>query len=123
MMAGKKTVLIAEDSNLTQKVIRFMLDTHGYDIVAQCINGKDAVAKYGELKPDIVLMDLAMPQMDGIAAIKKIMKINPKANILVISALYNPTMKEDALKAGAKEYIVKPFEISELIESIESMVK
>lgn len=119
MMSKKRKVLIAEDSGLTQKVTLYMLEKQGYEVVGQSMNGEDAVRDYEALKPDIVLMDLAMPKKDGISAIKDILVIDPNARIIAVSALYNPEMKENAMKAGAKDYIIKPFEILELLNAIE----
>lgn len=118
MNNGKK-VLIAEDSDVTQRVLKLMLSKHGYDVVAQCSDGKDAVSEYKKLRPDIVLMDLAMPKKDGISAIKEIIDFDSNARIIAVSALYRPQMKTDALNAGAKEYIIKPFEVSELLSAME----
>ena len=118
-MSKKRTVLIVEDSKTTQIVIKFMLDKHGYEVVAQADNGVDGVEKYKKLKPDIILMDLAMPKKDGLTAIKEIIEFDNNAKIIAVSALYNPKVREDALKAGAISYIVKPFEVSEFIRVIE----
>ena len=115
------SILIAEDSNLTQKVLLFMLKKHGFDVIAQCEDGRTAIDTYKKLKPDIVLMDIAMPEIDGITAIKEIRKIDPMAKIISVSALYSPKMRERAMKAGALDYIIKPFEVSELISSIEEV--
>jgi two-component system chemotaxis response regulator CheY len=88
-------------------------------VISQCTNGKDAVTEYKKLKPDIVLMDLAMPKKDGVTAIKEIIEFDSNAKIIAVSALYRPQMRTDAMNAGAKEYIIKPFEVSELLNAIE----
>jgi two-component system chemotaxis response regulator CheY len=119
IMNNGKKILIAEDSDVTQRVLKLMLSKHGYDVVAQCTNGKDAVTEYKKLKPDIVLMDLAMPKKDGVTAIKEIIEFDSNAKIIAVSALYRPQMRTDAMNAGAKEYIIKPFEVSELLNAIE----
>ena len=118
-MREKISILIAEDSELTQKVMIFMLKKHRFDVIAQCEDGRTAIDTYKKLKPDIVLMDIAMPEIDGITAVREIIKIDPGAKIISVSAMYSPKMREKAMSAGALDYIVKPFEVSELISSIE----
>ncbi|MCK5038477.1 MAG: response regulator [Thermoplasmata archaeon] len=114
----KKTVLIAEDSEVTQKVLKFMLSKQGYYVVSQCMNGVEAVEQYKKLKPDVILMDIAMPEKDGITATKEIIAFDKDARIIVVSALYNPKMKEDAREAGARGYVIKPFEFNDLIRAM-----
>ena len=117
-MGVKKTVLIAEDSEVTQKVLNFMLSKQGYYIISQCMDGVEAVKQYKKLKPDVILMDIAMPEKDGITATREIIAFDKDAKIIVVSALYNPKMKEDAEKAGAKGYVIKPFEFNDLIRAM-----
>ena len=118
-MSKNISILIVEDSDLTQKAMLFMLKKHGFDVIAQCQDGRAAIDTYKKLKPDIVLMDIAMPEIDGITAVREIIKIDPGAKIISVSAMYSPKMREKAMSAGALDYIVKPFEVSELISSIE----
>ena len=117
-MVENKTVMIAEDSGVTQKVLKFMLSKQDYLVVSQCMNGVEAVEEYKKLRPDVVLMDIAMPERDGITATREIIAFDKDARIIVVSALYNPKMKEDAKEAGARGYVIKPFEFNDLIRAM-----
>lgn len=118
MMELKKTVLVAEDSDVTQKVLKFMLGKQGFNVISQCMDGEETVKQYKKLKPDLVLMDIAMPKKDGIAATMEIIAFDNAAKIIVVSALYNPKMKEEAMKAGASGYVIKPFEFEYLLRTM-----
>ena len=116
-------VLIVEDSDSTRKALKTVMKFHECEVVGEAEDGKKAVSQYKKLSPDIVLMDIAMPKMHGIDAIKEILKIDPKARIIGITALYSPEKKKEVLEAGAKELIVKPFDVPDLIDAIKRIME
>ncbi len=124
-MADKKRVLIVEDAAYMREMLEEMLLQEGdkYEVVGFATNGEEAVAKYKELKPDIVTMDLVMEVMDGIQAIKEIKMYDPAARILAITALGTPEYRDKALEAGADEYLWKPFTIKNLLDVLERLLR
>ncbi len=104
-----KRVLIVDDAAFMRVSIKNMLTKNGFEVVGEAENGKVAVAKFQELAPDIVTMDITMPEMDGLAALKEIMKLNAAANVIMISAMGQEAMVREAVMSGAKGFIVKPF--------------
>ena len=121
----KKRILIVEDAAYMREMLIEMLkqEEGSYEVVGFAANGKEAVEKYKELKPDIVTMDLVMEVMDGIQAIEEIKKYDPKALIIAISALGTPEQKKAALDAGAEEYLWKPFSIKNLLEALKKLLR
>src|SRR5687768_2573566 len=110
--------LIVDDTQFMRKMATDSLKQFNYEVAGEAINGKEAIEKYGELKPDIVLMDLTMPEMNGVDAIKNILQSDPDAVILVCSSSNQKEMIEEALKAGAKGYLTKPFKPENMEEVI-----
>ncbi len=104
-----KRVMIVDDAAFMRISIKNTLTKNQYEVVGECENGKVAVTKYMELKPDIVTMDITMPEMDGLEALKAIMKIDPGAKVVMVSAMGQEAMVRDAVMSGAKGFIVKPF--------------
>lgn len=102
------SVLIVDDSMVMRKTLRSILEKEGYIIAEEAVDGEDAVAKYKSSKPDFVTMDINMPKKDGIEAVKEIKAIDPKARIVMISSLDEKELVVDAIKSGAKYYILKP---------------
>jgi len=115
-------VLITDDAAFMRMQLKHNLEELGHDIVGEAENGLDAIEKYKDLKPDLVTMDITMPEMDGVAAVKGIMEINPKANIVMCSAMGQQSMVLDAIKAGAKDFIVKPFTRERIKEAVGKLV-
>lgn len=120
-MSGK--IMIVDDAAFMRKRIRNILSKSGYEIVAEQENGKEAVQAYSEHKPDLVTMDITMPEMDGITALKEIRELDPQARIVMVSAMGQQSMVVEAIKAGAKDFIVKPFEPERVIETIEKVLQ
>jgi len=120
-MTGGKTVLIVEDSPTTLKAIQMVLKTQGYKVVAVATDGEEGVAQYLKTEPDVVLMDIALPKKDGLTATKEIIAKDPDARIVVVSALYDPKKRKEALELGAKAFITKPFEIPELVRALQEV--
>ena len=113
-----KTVLIVDDAAFMRMMIKDILTKNGYDVVGEAADGAQAVEKYKELQPDLVTMDITMPEMDGIEALKEIKKINPDSTVIMCSAMGQQAMVIDAIQAGAKDFIVKPFQAERVIEAI-----
>lgn len=118
---GGKRVLITDDTAFMRMTLRRLLEQNGYEVVGEAENGADAVEKYAQLRPDVVTMDITMPQMDGISAIREIMKIDPGARIIVVSAMGQKPMVIEALNAGAKDFLVKPFQPQRVLEAIQKV--
>ena len=104
-----KRVLIVDDAAFMRVSIKNMLAKNGYEVIGEAENGKVAIQKFQELSPDIITMDITMPEMDGLASLKKILSINPGANVVMISAMGQESMVREAVLSGAKGFIVKPF--------------
>lgn len=104
-----KRVLVVDDAAFMRMSIKNMITKHGFEVVGEAGNGNEAVAKYQELKPDIVTMDITMPEKTGLEALKEIIGIDPNATVIMVSALGQEAMMKDAITSGAKGFIVKPF--------------
>ncbi len=119
---GKK-VLIVDDAAFMRMLLKDIITKAGYEVVGEASNGKEAVEKYKELKPDIVTMDITMPEMNGIEAVKEIKKIDPNAKIIMVSAMGQQAMVIEAIQAGARDFIVKPFQPARVIEAIKKVAE
>lgn len=113
-----KRILVVDDAAFMRMMIKDILVKNGYEVVGEAADGMQAVEKYQELKPDLVTMDITMPEMDGITALKKIKAIDPSAKIIMCSAMGQQAMVIDAIQAGAKDFIVKPFQADRVIEAV-----
>jgi two-component system chemotaxis response regulator CheY len=120
MMSAK--ILIVDDAAFMRMMIKNILVKEGYEVVGEAENGAQAVEKYKELNPDLVTMDITMPEMDGISAVKEIMKLNSAAKVVMCSAMGQQAMVIDAIQAGAKDFIVKPFQADRVIEAISKVL-
>jgi len=103
-------------------MIKNILSKAGYEIVGEAENGAQAVSKFKEAKPDLITMDITMPEMDGITAVKEIMKMDSSAKIIMCSAMGQQAMVIDAIQAGAKDFIVKPFQPNRVLEAVGKVV-
>jgi len=115
-MSGKTRVMVVDDNKTMRTIINEIFVTSDFDVVALAENGKIALQKYSELKPDIVTMDILMPEMSGLEAIRSIKFADDGAKIVVISSLSEKTEMKKCLLAGAVYYMIKPFEAEELIK-------
>ena len=113
-----KSVLICDDAAFMRMMIKDILTKNGYDIAGEAENGAIAVSKYQELKPDLVLMDITMPEMDGIQALKNIKAADGAANVIMCSAMGQQAMVIEAIQAGARDFIVKPFQADRVLEAV-----
>ena len=103
-------------------MIKDILTKNGYNVAGEAENGAKAVEKYAELKPDLVLMDITMPEMDGIEALKKIKASDPSASVIMCSAMGQQAMVIESIQSGAKDFIVKPFQADRVIEAVQKVV-
>ncbi|MFC5558070.1 response regulator [Ureibacillus thermophilus] len=117
-----KRILIVDDAAFMRMMIKDILTKNGYEVVAEASDGMQAVEKYLELHPDLVTMDITMPEMDGITALKKIKEVDPNAVVIMCSAMGQQAMVIDAIQAGAKDFIVKPFQADRVIEAIKKAI-
>lgn len=115
-------ILIVDDAAFMRMSIRNMLTKNGFEVVDEAENGEVAIQKYEEHKPDLVTLDITMPKMDGIEGLKGILKNNPKAKVIMISALGQESKVREAIISGAKSFIVKPFKEEVLVNSIKKVL-
>ena len=117
-----KNILICDDAAFMRMMIKDILTKNGYNIAGEAENGQKAVEKYAELKPDLVLMDITMPEMDGIEALKRIKAADPSASVIMCSAMGQQAMVIESIQSGAKDFIVKPFQADRVIEAVQKVV-
>ena len=117
-----KNILICDDAAFMRMMIKDILTKNGYNVVGEDENGAKGVEKYNELKPDLVLMDITMPEMDGIAALKAIKANDPGASVIMCSAMGQQAMVIESIQSGAKDFIVKPFQADRVIEAVKKVV-
>ncbi|HJA35502.1 MAG TPA: response regulator [Firmicutes bacterium] len=115
-------ILLVDDAAFMRKVIKDTLNKNGYTDVHEAVDGADAVEKYDELHPDLVMMDITMPNMDGLEALKAIRAKDPNANVVMCSAMGQESMVIDAVRSGAKDFIVKPFKPDRVLKTVSSIV-
>jgi two-component system chemotaxis response regulator CheY len=111
-------VLIVDDAAFMRMMLRDILAKNGFEVVGEAENGKIAVQMYNELKPDVVTMDITMPEMDGIAAVKEIKAADPAAKVVMVSAMGQQAMVIEAIRSGAADFIVKPFQPDRVLEAL-----
>ena len=117
-----KRVLIVDDAAFMRMMIKDILSKNGYEVAGEADNGLKAVEKYKELTPDLVLMDITMPEMNGIDAVKNIKAIDPSAKIVMCSAMGQQAMVIESIQAGARDFIVKPFQADRVLEAVRKVV-
>lgn len=116
-------ILVVDDAAFMRMMIKDILTKNGYNVVAEAGDGQEAVEKYSEHRPDLVTMDITMPEMDGITSLKKIREIDPQAKVIMCSAMGQQAMVIDAIQAGAKDFLVKPFQSERVIEAIKKTLE
>ncbi|NMB08996.1 MAG: response regulator [Tissierellia bacterium] len=117
-----KGILIVDDASFMRMMIKDILVKNGFEVIGEAENGVKAVEKYKELQPELVIMDITMPEMDGIQAVREIKNINQDAKIIMCSAMGQQSMVIEAIQAGAKDFIVKPFQADRVIESVKKVL-
>jgi two-component system chemotaxis response regulator CheY len=115
-------VLVCDDAIFMRTMISDILSQAGFDVVGEAESGIQAVTKYRELKPDLVTMDIVMPDMGGIEAVREICKADPEAKILMCSAMGQQALVVEAIQAGAKDFVVKPFQPSRVLEAVQRVL-
>jgi len=113
-----KTILIVDDSAIMRRIIKNAVVKHGFNVIGEADNGRDGVELYQKLKPDIVTMDFTMRKLSGIEALRKIISISADAKVIMVSAMGQEMIVKDAIVAGAKGFIVKPFREDQLVEAL-----
>lgn len=117
-----KNILVVDDAAFMRMMIKDILTKNGYNVVGEAENGAKALEKYTELKPDLVLMDITMPEVDGIQALKNIKGSDPNACIIMCSAMGQQAMVIEAIQGGAKDFIVKPFQPDRVLEAVKKVI-
>jgi two-component system chemotaxis response regulator CheY len=115
-------ILIADDAAFMRMMLKDILTKGGYVVAGEAVNGQEAIDKFQELKPDLVTMDITMPQKNGIAALEEIIEINPSAKVVMCSAMGQQAMVIKSIQSGAKDFIVKPFRPERVIDAIKKLL-
>ncbi len=119
----KERIMLVDDAKVIRLMLTRILTEAGYEIAGEASTGKEAVEKYQQIKPDLVMMDITMPEMSGIEAVKEIKKIDPKARVIICSAMGQKYLVLEAIEAGALNYIVKPFEPAKVLTAVAAALK
>ncbi len=117
------TVLVCDDAIFMRTMISDILSQAGYEVVGEAETGTQAVERFKDLNPDLVTMDIVMPDMGGIDAVREIVKIAPNARILMCSAMGQQALVVEAIQAGAKDFVVKPFQPSRVLEAVQRVLE
>jgi two-component system chemotaxis response regulator CheY len=115
-------VLVVDDAVFMRTVLKKMLVEDGYDVCGEAGNGLEAIKLAKELTPDVVTLDITMPEMDGVTALPKIMEVSPNSKVIMCSAMGQQPMVVEAIKNGAKDFIVKPFQKARVVQAIENVM-
>jgi two-component system, chemotaxis family, chemotaxis protein CheY len=117
------TIMIVDDATFMRMMLKDILTKSGFTIVGEAENGAVAVDKYMELHPNLTIMDITMPEMDGLQAVKEIRKRDSKARIIMCSAMGQQSMVIEAIQSGAKDFVVKPFQAERVVEAVTKALK
>jgi len=117
-----KNILVVDDAAFMRMMVKDILTKNGYYVVAEAENGLKAVERYKESTPDLVIMDITMPEMDGIEAVKQIKQINSAAKIIMCSAMGQQGMVIESIQAGARDFVVKPFQAERILEAVKKVL-
>jgi two-component system, chemotaxis family, chemotaxis protein CheY len=117
-----RTLLVADDALIIRQIIKDMATTAGWTVVGEASNGKEAVEQYQQLRPDVVTLDLVMPEHDGLYALHGIMELDPQAKVLLVSALEQRGVLKDAFRAGAADFVSKPFDKDNLQSTLAQLL-
>lgn len=115
-------ILVCDDAMFMRQTLIRILESAGHTVIGQAEDGRDCINKYCALKPEIVLMDISMPEIDGIGATKQIVELDPNAKIIMVSAMGNIQKVVEAIDAGAKDFVVKPFDPEKIKECIKKYI-
>jgi len=117
-----KKIMLVDDAAFMRMMIKDVLSKNGFEICGEAENGAKAIEKFKEVDPDLVIMDITMPEVDGIQAVKEIKKMNSAAKVIMCSAMGQQAMVIEAIQAGAKDFIVKPFQAERIIEAVKKVL-
>jgi len=117
-----KKILLVDDAAFMRKMIKDVLSKSGYTELYEAVDGADAVEKFAEIAPDLVIMDITMPNMDGLEALKAIRAKDGSANVVMCSAMGQESMVMDAVRSGAKDFIVKPFKADRVLKTVSTIL-
>ncbi|MGI6255422.1 MAG: response regulator [Acutalibacter sp.] len=117
-----KKILLVDDAAFMRMMLKDTLSKEGYTDLYEAVDGADAVDKFGEISPDLVIMDITMPNMDGLEALKAIRAKDPNANVVMCSAMGQESMVMDAVRSGAKDFIVKPFKPDRVLKTVNAIL-
>lgn len=118
-----KRIIVVDDAIFMRMKLKDILEKAGYEVVGEAQNGKEAIDKYKSERPDLVIMDITMPEMDGVSALKGIMAVDSSAKVIMCSAMGQQSMVMEAIQAGALDFIVKPFDNDRVIKSLNKVLK
>jgi len=116
------TVLICDDADFMRTMVGEILRRAGFEVVGEAETGLQAIERYKQLRPDLVTMDIVMPDLGGIEAVREICKYDPHAKILMCSAMGQQALVHEAIEAGAKDFVVKPFQPSHVLEAVQRVL-
>ncbi len=116
-------ILVVDDSRTSRKILRTILEDAGHEVIGEAMDGQDGVNKFKELRPDLVTLDITMPVMDGLEALKGIREVDGNAKVIMVTAAGQQNKMIDAIKLGASEFVTKPFEPEEIIKMVNKLVK
>lgn len=116
-------ILIVDDSRTSRKILRGILEDAGHEVVGEAVDGQDGVDKYVELKPEVVTLDITMPVLDGLDALKEIKKVDANAKVIMVTAAGQQNKMVDAIKSGASEFVTKPFESEVILDMVNKVSK
>jgi len=117
------TVMIVDDAAFMRMMLKDILSKNGFTVIGEAENGAVAIEKYMELQPNLTIMDITMPEMDGLQAVKEIRKRDPKARVIMCSAMGQQSMVIEAIQSGAKDFVVKPFQAERVVEAVTKALK
>ncbi len=115
-------ILICDDARFMRLMLSRIISKMGHEVVGEASNGEEAVKLYQTLRPDIITLDVVMPKMDGLNALRRILALDPEAKVLMVTAIGNQTMVLNAMRLGAREYVVKPFRIGEVVRAVNKLL-
>jgi len=112
-----RTVLVVDDAAFMRATLRDIFNRNGYKVVGEARNGVEAVSQYAALKPDLVTMDIVMPELSGIEAVRRIVEANPSARVIMCSAMGQQSLVVEAIQAGARDFVIKPFQAVRVLDA------
>ena len=119
----KHTVMLVDDSNLIRTILKGLLLQEGWEVVGEAENGREALDLYGSLKPDLVILDITMPEMDGLTALVELLKLDKDAKVVMCSAVGDKGTVFQAIRSGAKDFIIKPFDNERIVPTLQNVMK